>query len=352
MGMRIGGPMKHKSVELPLTATRLGGKINLRRRSAPGAELGPAVLTAAMSCSTEPLLILDELDRICFANAAAGELLAKPAERLRQSAFQSHLRAHDRSGEAGTHALQQAQRGTQSLELSLLDGRHVRAALTPLGAGFGPPTHVCVTLHAPQTHPALEAVSRLAGELAHDLNNQLSAALNYIFVLQRRVGGEQVTQHLDELQATAWRAAALTAGLKLLGRRQSNAAEPLQLSQVVAGMEPLLRHLTRDCTLELELERSAALVQAPLGYLEQLIVLLVLYTLGRAPAGGTLRLRTFEVGATAIRLACELPEQTVSASVRTAASMSHPNATLRRALKRCNARLGHDARSIWVELEA
>jgi nitrogen-specific signal transduction histidine kinase len=334
------------------------GGIGLRRRRGVRDRLEAAQLSAALEGSSQPLLIVDECDRICFANSAVARLLGVRTEHLLQAHLRDHLLSLDRSGSWADGMLQRLEHGPCTLELSLPDGRGVRARLTSLCDAWGEPSHVCIGLEEakPQgAEAALDALGRLAGELAHDINNQLSAALNYIFILQRRLGRDgPLTNHLDELQAAAWRAAAIAGSLRLVGGKRSVEPLYLQLDETIEGLAPLLMYLARDVRLELSLERGQPEIRAPLPYLEQVVVIAMLYALGRAPAGSTLRLetRTSQPGpgvAPRARLLLELVTDEPLTPSRSREAMSHANGALRRALKRCQASLGHDDRRVWVD---
>jgi hypothetical protein len=217
---------------------------------------------------------------------------------------------------------------------------------------------VCIGLEPAQRPSAVSAIDvlgRLTGELVHDINNQLSAALNYVFILQRRVGREEPwASHLDGLQAAAWRAAALAGGLRLVGRKRSAEPQCLRLGETIEALEPLLQHVATGVQLELRLAQGLPEVHAPLAYLEQVVMMVALYALGRAPIGSTLRLQT-ELASRdpssepIARLVFELITDFATASSPPRAAMAQANGVLRRALKRCGARLGHDDRRVWVE---
>jgi nitrogen-specific signal transduction histidine kinase len=334
-----------------------GGGIRLGRRCGSGVELEAPQLRAALGGSPQPVLIVDGFDRICFANEAAARLLSTGVERLQQTDVQRHLLAKDGSSALAEGALRQVDQEPRVVELTLRDGRLLRATLTPLCDRFGQATHVCIGLEPaqrPSAESAIEVLGRLTGELVHDINNQLSAALNYVFILQRRVGHEEPwASHLDGLQAAAWRAAALAGGLRIVGRKRSAEAESLRLGEIIEALEPLLQHVATGVRLELRLAPGLPEVRAPLAYLEQVVMMLALYALGRAPIGSTLRLETetfSEPGAEPVaRLVYELITDVAVAPSRPRVAMNHANGVLRRALKRCGARLRHDERRVWVE---
>lgn len=338
--------------------------VRLRRYHLPEAELDRAQLAAALDCANAALLVVDRFGRVCSANAAAVTMLGVERELLQQSYVQNHIAALDREGSV----LDRAVTGPRSLDVWLPDGRGARAELTPLANERGHLTHACVALTLGSTRgtdAALEAVGRLVAELAHDINNQLSAALNYVFIVRRRAGADpELGPHLQELQSSAWRAATLTSGLKLLGPRRSSDAERLDLDDVVGCLLPVLRHAVGACHLEVRLAPGLPNVTLARGHLEQLLVMTTLAAVARARARGSrvLALEACGLGSSAggsrgVRMTWVLapaPEAAVFAPARLpgfAGGARAPGA-LKRALKRCNAALGHDASRIWIDLEA
>ena len=114
----------------------------------------------------------------------------------------------------------------------------------------------------------LESVGRLAGGVAHDFNNLLTAIRGYAQLLHVRLAAGSVEeQHVLEIDRAADRAAALTAQLLALGRRQTLQARPLNLNrhldtifdslaelagprhELVFELEPALRAVRVDDTL-------------------------------------------------------------------------------------------------------
>jgi signal transduction histidine kinase len=241
--------------------------------------------------------------------------------------------------------------------------RQARATFTAVRDRWGRTAHACVTLQPlgaseprADSH-ALESVGRLAGELAHDINNQLSAALNYVFILRRRIAEEPLTSHLEELQAAIWRASGLTSALKTIARKRRQ-PEHLQLAHVMIDLEPLLRYVAGDIRLQVRVPRDLPGVDAPLAYFEQVIITIALFLIARAPSDSVLKLSAQAVeptgdaaaGAAArTRIVFELLCDGERTNTRPNANGHRTHSGLRRALKRCNARLGHDANRVWVQ---
>ena len=96
-----------------------------------------------------------------------------------------------------------------------------------------------------ETQPQ-RAAGRIAGDVAHDLNNSLAIVAGSLDLLEHRIGAEaQARQpHLSALieraRGAVQRAADLTAGLHALSRQQGKAARSTDLGPLVAALVPLL----------------------------------------------------------------------------------------------------------------
>ncbi len=140
----------------------------------------------------------------------------------------------------------------------------------------------------------LEAVGRLAGGVAHDFNNILSAIIGYANLAQARIlPDDPARRSIDEVIAAAERAAKLTRDLLAFGRRQDVAAGPLDLNEVVRGMRGLLERLAgEEVRLEIGTDGSALPVIADAGQLEQVLMNLAVNARDALSAGGVITVRT------------------------------------------------------------
>jgi PAS domain S-box-containing protein len=140
----------------------------------------------------------------------------------------------------------------------------------------------------------LESVARLAGGVAHDFNNLLTAIRGYAQLLQARVApGGVESHHALEIDRAADRAAALTAQLLALGRRQTLKARPLDLNRQLEDARDSLVDLAgvrTELVLELDPELHAVRADGPL--LVQAIANLVENAAEAMPEGGTIAVRT------------------------------------------------------------
>jgi PAS domain S-box-containing protein len=90
----------------------------------------------------------------------------------------------------------------------------------------------------------LESVGRLAGGVAHDFNNMLSAILGHAQLAKQRCQpGEAIHRDLDVIESSALRSADLVRQLLAFARKQTVAPRALELNETVAGMLTMLRRM-------------------------------------------------------------------------------------------------------------
>ena len=81
----------------------------------------------------------------------------------------------------------------------------------------------------------MEAVGRLAGGVAHDFNNMLTAILGYADLLLEQIGPDKpMGKDIQEIRNAAQRAATLTRQLLAFSRKQVLTVTPVDLTEVVA----------------------------------------------------------------------------------------------------------------------
>jgi two-component system cell cycle sensor histidine kinase/response regulator CckA len=140
----------------------------------------------------------------------------------------------------------------------------------------------------------LEAIGQLAGSVAHDFNNMLTAILGYAELLTEQIGPDKpIGRDLQEIVAAAERAAALTRQLLAFGRRQAITPVPLSLNSVVKQLEPMLRRLiTANISIRIPLDPDIHAVLADVTQLEQVLLNLSVNARDAMPAGGILTIET------------------------------------------------------------
>jgi len=140
----------------------------------------------------------------------------------------------------------------------------------------------------------IEAVGLLAGGVAHDFNNILTAIIGYShLILEQAVVNEPVKKYVDEILMASRRAAALTQGLLAFSRKQAVTLAVIDLSEVIRGNEAFLRRLIReDIELTISCSGEPLAILADRGQMEQVIMNLVTNARDAMPNGGRLSIET------------------------------------------------------------
>lgn len=140
----------------------------------------------------------------------------------------------------------------------------------------------------------MEAVGLLAGGVAHDFNNILSAIYGYShLILSQSVDNEPVKKYVDEIIKASERAAALTRSLLALSRKQLVTLAVIDLNEVIKGNEAFLNRLIReDIELKITCTSESLTVLADRGQIEQVIMNLVANARDAMPNGGKLNIET------------------------------------------------------------
>ena len=149
-----------------------------------------------------------------------------------------------------------------------------------------------------QLHQAqkMEAVGRLAGGVAHDFNNLITAITGYTDLLLLNMAPQSESwAFVKEIQRALEQASALTGSLLVFSRKQMMRPEALNLNAVVMGMERMLgRLLGEDVDLVTALSPDIGTVRADPAQSEQMILNLALNARAAMPEGGKLTLETAE----------------------------------------------------------
>ncbi|HVY61334.1 MAG TPA: PAS domain S-box protein, partial [Planctomycetota bacterium] len=140
----------------------------------------------------------------------------------------------------------------------------------------------------------MEAVGRLAGSVAHDFNNILTAITGYSdLVLMRLTEGDPLRGDVDEIKKAAFRATSLTRQLLAFSRKQVASPVALDLNAAVRNMENLLRRLIgEDVALTTRLGASVGAIRADGGQVEQVIMNLAVNARDAMSRGGKLVIAT------------------------------------------------------------
>ena len=140
----------------------------------------------------------------------------------------------------------------------------------------------------------LEAVGRLAGGVAHDMNNALNAIIAFAdLALQGAGENEALRQDIGEIRLAADRAAGITRRLLAFSRRQVLQPQVIEVNAIVTSVENMLRRLVgEDIVLSLRLAPDAGWVKSDPAQIEQVIINLALNARDAMPEGGQLTIET------------------------------------------------------------
>ena len=153
----------------------------------------------------------------------------------------------------------------------------------------------------------MQAVGQLAGGVAHDFNNVLTAILGTCdLMLLRHTPGDSDYDDIQQIRANSNRAASLTRQLLAFSRQQTLRPEVLQLPDVVSDVSHLLKRLIGEkIKLVVTHDRDLGAVRADPGQLEQVIVNLAVNArdaiLAKGEGGGKVTLATRKVSAADVR---------------------------------------------------
>ncbi len=140
----------------------------------------------------------------------------------------------------------------------------------------------------------MEAIGRLAGGLAHDFNNQLTALSGFAEFVARDAGlGAQARQDLLQVQQAAERMAGLTRQLLAFSRQQVLTPETIDLNAALADAHPMLQRLIgSQIEMRIETPANPIWVRADRSQLLQVLMNLAINARDAMPDGGMLHLRS------------------------------------------------------------
>jgi hypothetical protein len=144
----------------------------------------------------------------------------------------------------------------------------------------------------------MDAIGRLAGGVAHDFNNVLTAILGSADLLSMMLEPDDPKwAEADAIRRAANRGAALTKRLLAFSRPHRVAASVVDLVEIVGAMEPMLRRLVLDkIDIRLAPTRPGIRVRADETALNQIVLNLVVNARDAMPDGGTATIAMGVVG--------------------------------------------------------
>jgi PAS domain S-box-containing protein len=145
----------------------------------------------------------------------------------------------------------------------------------------------------------MEAVGQLTGGIAHDFNNMLTGIIGSLDLMQRYIANgraNEIGRFTEAAVSSANRAAALTHRLLAFSRRQSLDRKQLNVNELIASLEDLIRRTKGDpIELKLKLAQDLWPVSTDVSQLENALLNLVINARDAMPDGGELLIETANV---------------------------------------------------------
>ncbi len=140
----------------------------------------------------------------------------------------------------------------------------------------------------------MQATGRLAGGVAHEVNNMMTAVMGFAEFLLRSLEEKDARRaDVQEILRAARRAADVTRQLLAFSRQQFLQPRVLDLNTLVAGLEPMLRRSLRENhRLTIRLSPGIGCVRADASQIEQVVLNLALNARDAMPSGGRILIET------------------------------------------------------------
>jgi PAS domain S-box-containing protein len=268
-----------------------------------------AILEAQTEASLDAILVVDFLGRIVAHNSQFVEMWRIPPEVIKLGSDRGALEAAQlqvRDVESFRRRIEYlyshpSERSRE--EIRMADGRCIDRYSAPIDADGGGyygrvwyfrdvTEHKQLELQLMQASK-MEAVGQLAGGVAHDFNNILTAIQGQaLLVLDEANVSSSVRQDVREIEVNARRAAELTRQLLAFSRQQILQSRVLDLAAVVDGIFPMLRRLIAS-HVSVSCEAAPGLwnVHADPTQIERVILNLAVNAEQAMPGGGSLTVR-------------------------------------------------------------
>jgi PAS domain S-box-containing protein len=146
-----------------------------------------------------------------------------------------------------------------------------------------------------QLHQAqkMEAVGQLAGGVAHDFNNVITAIIGYAYLLLTKTDQNDPSRRIiEQIIAASERAADVTRGLLAFSRKQVINLQPVDVKTVLKKMEGLLSRLIgEDIEITTDISNEKLFVMADSGQLEQVLMNLATNSRDAMANGGEISIK-------------------------------------------------------------
>ncbi len=140
----------------------------------------------------------------------------------------------------------------------------------------------------------LEAVGRLAGGIAHDINNYLGAIAGFAELLKlNHQGDEEVAPKADKIIEVVFKASKMIRQLLAFSRKQPSKPLILDLNRVVVHMKEMMEHMIgEDIELNMHTGKDLWLIKVDPMHIDQIMANLIVNARDAMAGGGTILIET------------------------------------------------------------
>ena len=139
----------------------------------------------------------------------------------------------------------------------------------------------------------MEAIGRLAGGIAHDLNNWLTVIMGYAEMLLEEPASASVREGLEEILSASRAATGVTRNLLTFSRKQVVQFQIIDLNQVVSEFHQLVQRIIgENVQVQVDVCPDALPTKADPTQIQQVLMNLAVNARDAMPKGGRLTVRT------------------------------------------------------------
>jgi len=143
----------------------------------------------------------------------------------------------------------------------------------------------------------MEAIGHLAGGVAHDFNNILSAIIGYAHLTMMKLKSDDpLRMNIEHILSSSERAANLTRSLLAFSRKQLIIPKPVNINHIVLNIKKILdRIIGEDIDLKVIFDSEDLIVTGDRGQIEHALMNLATNARDAMPGGGALTMTIREV---------------------------------------------------------
>jgi two-component system cell cycle sensor histidine kinase/response regulator CckA len=304
--------MKDSLARLSLAVTRELREAQNRREAKRAEEAlrwRQALFEAQMDSNSDGIMVVDGKGRKILQNRRMSELWQIPPEiaddpdDARQVEFVTTRTKNPKQFANKVHHLYTHTNDVSHDEIELIDGRTFDRYSAPVRDKHGKYYGRIWTFRDITERKTLEtqlrqaqkmdAIGQLAGGVAHDFNNILTATMMHLGMLRNTLCDEETQDALKELELQTQRAADLTRQLLMFSRKSAMEIKPIDLNVVVDDMLKMLRRLLGEqVTVQFNKTPWLPSIEADSSMMQQVLMNLALNARDAMPKGGQLTLST------------------------------------------------------------